>query len=108
MKTSYQTANLEDLRFLTCDDATRSRFQEWIAGMVMEQDGEWGQDREKDAELIPGYLTWIKEHNASAAFTEDGLYQTFIWSDRISGEIVATGTIAPDDRGVKEQYNLGG
>jgi len=108
MQTIYNTSNLDQLTFLACDDATLSQFEKWIAGMVMGRDGEWGQDREKDGELIPGYLTWIKDHNASAAFAKNGLYQTFIWRDRISGEIVATGTIAPDDRGVKEEYKLGG
>jgi hypothetical protein len=36
------------------------------------------------------------------------LYQTYIWRDRVTGKIVATGTAAPDDRGVMKQYELGG
>jgi len=31
-----------------------------------------------------------------------------VWLHSFTGVVIATGTIAPDDRGVKAEYNLGG
>jgi len=105
---TYNTDELEQLTYLACDATTREQFEAWIGGMTMERDGEHGQDRTEGVETIPGYLSWIRDHNKSAAFVAGGLFQTFIWRNKLTNEIVATGTIAPDDRGVKEQYELGG
>ncbi len=96
----------EELTYLTCDDRTRSQFEQWIAQMMPERDAEWGLDREKDGRVIPGFLRWIQEHNTQ--FTPGGFYRTFFWRDRLTKEMVATLTIAPDDRGVRERHQLPG
>lgn len=83
-------------------------FEDWITNMTMERDGEYGEDRIVDGETIPGFWTWIQEHNANPEFHVGGLYGTFVWYHHFTGAVVGTGTIAPDDRGVKHQYNLGG
>jgi GNAT superfamily N-acetyltransferase len=105
---TYDTSELEQLTYLTCGDDVRQQFETWIGGMTMDRDGECGPDRVEGEETIPGYLTWIRDHNQSADFFPGGMFQTFFWRNTRTGEIVATGTIAPDDRGVKEQYELGG
>jgi GNAT superfamily N-acetyltransferase len=98
----------DELDYATCDDATRADFETWIAHMKPERDGEYGLDRSSDGQVIPGFLSWIQMHNRNEKFANSALYRTFIWKDRVSGEIVATGTVAPDDRGIKDRYDLGG
>ncbi len=96
----------EELSYLTCDSKTQAQFEQWIAGMTPERDAQWGLDREKDGRIIPGFLSWIQEHNRS--FTPDGFHRTFFWRDRLTKEMVATLTIAPDDRGVRDRYKIPG
>lgn len=96
----------EELTYQTCDAPTRDQFEQWLAAMTPERDGEWGFDRHKDGETIPGFLRWIKEQNK--LFAPNGFYRTFIWRDRLTGEMVATATLAPDDRGVSARYQLHG
>ena len=96
----------EELSYLTCDSGTRAQFEQWVAGMNMERDGEWGLDKEVNGRFIRGFLRWIQEHNRS--FTPDGFHRTFFWRDRLTKEMVATLTIAPDDRGVKDKYKIPG
>jgi hypothetical protein len=96
----------EELTYQTCDATTRGQFEQWVAGMTAEQDAEWGLDREKDGVIIPGFLRWIKEQNM--LFDPNGFYRTFIWRDRLTGEMVATATIGPDDRGISARYDLQG
>jgi len=96
----------EELSYLTCDNRTRAQFEQWIAGMTPERDAQWGLDREKDGRIIPGFLRWIQDHNRS--FAPNGFYRTFFWRDRLTKEMVATLTIAPDDRGVRDRYKIPG
>lgn len=93
---------------LSQSDPRHAAFENWITGMTMERDGEYGEDRIVDDETIPGFWSWIQAHNATPEFQENGLFGTFIWFHHFTGHPVATGTIAPDDRGVKAEYNLGG
>ena len=44
----------EELTYQTCDAHTRDQFEQWVAAMTPERDGEWGLDRHKDGEAIPG------------------------------------------------------
>lgn len=96
----------EELTYQTCDAATRAQFEHWIADMTYKNDGEWGRDREVEGTVIPGFLRWIKEQNT--LFGPNGFYRTFFWRDRLTGEMVATATLAPDDRGVSTKYELQG
>ena len=96
----------EEESYLTCDARTRAQFEQWVAGMTPERDAQWGLDREKDGRIIPGFLRWIQEHNRT--FTPNGFYRTFFWRDRLTKEMIATLTIAPDDRGVRDRYKIPG
>jgi hypothetical protein len=98
----------EELTYAACDAQTKAQFEKWIAGMEPKRDGEYGLDREVNGEIIPGFLTWIQEHHKDNRFKSSELYQTFIYKDRSTGEIVGTVTVAPDDRGVGERYEIGG
>lgn len=96
----------EELTYQTCDARTREQFEDWIASMTYERDGEWGIDIQRDGNVLPGFLRWIREQNNF--FGSDGLYRTVFWRDRLTGEMVATATIAPDDRDVSSKYQLQG
>lgn len=106
---AFDTNRLEELTYLTCNAGVREQFEAWIAGMTEKRDGEMGLDGvTDDGVTISGFLTWIQDHNRSPEFTPNGLFQTFFWRDTVTGEIVATATVGPDDRGIKKTYQLGG
>jgi GNAT superfamily N-acetyltransferase len=105
--------NMRDLlRFrysdLKTDPLGQALFEEWVTNMTREKDGEYGADRTVEGKVIPGFWTWIIEHDASSEFCAAELYGTFVWLHGLTGQVIATGTIAPDDRGVKAEYNIGG
>lgn len=102
--------------------------------MTEEQDGENGTDEKTQGDspiFNPGILTWVKTHahNQDAAASRGGLYCTFIWTSGPSlpvamtspeyrdaapqtrpnvQTVIATGTIAPDDRAVGKGNALPG
>ncbi len=94
----------EELTYQTCDDATRSQFEQWLATMQPYPDGEWGIDTEREGRLVPGFISSLKGHNKQ--FTSNGFHRTFIWRDRLTKELVATLTLGKDDRGVSESNQL--
>jgi hypothetical protein len=98
----------EELTYRSCDERTKIQFEEWLNNLTMERGGEYGQDQQFEREFVPGFHSWMKAHNESNAFNSNDLYQTFIWRDRLSKEIVATISIVPEDRGVKAKYKLKG
>jgi len=102
------TKHLVRLRCTELDRLGHAVFETWVTNMTMERDGEYGADRTVDGKVIPGFWTWIKEQNESPEFRASDLFGTFVWAYRNTHHVVATGTIAPDDRGVKVEYNLGG
>ena len=111
MTTAYDCNRL--VRFTYADFKRRSpsymeELKKWVLGMTMERDGEHGADREEEGEIIPGFWSWMVEQNSNPEFIASPLFETFVWVDTRTSQIMATGTIAPDDRGVKAEYKLGG
>ncbi len=94
----------EELTYQTCDDQTRSQFEQWLATMQPYPDAEWGIDTEREGRLVPGFISSLKGHNRQ--FTPNGFHRTFIWRDRLTKELVATLTLGRDDRGVSESNQL--
>lgn len=93
--------------FATCDDAVKERFQQWALSLDPELDGECGADA-SGAPLPESAYLWVLKHSQSASCQPGGVYQTFIFLDRQSGEFLATGSIVPDDRDVASTYGIEG
>lgn len=105
--TLYTRDNVIVTTFKACDDTTKQRFKEWALSLKPELDGgEYGADENGQPLPNSAYL-WVLQHNATAEFTNDGVYQTFIVMDKASGEFLATGSIVPDDRGINNKYAIG-
>jgi len=81
----YELGDLTVTTYREADAHTRSAFQALVLRLTPE-DGENGPDT----------WQWVLDNNAS--FPSE-LYDTFIFSHRITGEVLATGTFTPDDRG---------
>jgi GNAT superfamily N-acetyltransferase len=108
MTLQIDTKQLIRLRFTELDSLGHLLFGTWVTNMTMERDGEYGADRTVAGKYIPGFWSWIKEQNESPEFRASDLFGTFVWTYQDTHTVVATGTIAPDDRDVKAEYNLGG
>jgi GNAT superfamily N-acetyltransferase len=110
MSNEFTPKAIRRFRFseLKNDPVRHSIFEDWITNMTMEKDGEHGEDRTENGKVIPGFWSWILEHDANPEFQASELYGTFVWMHYFTGYVIATGTIAPDDRFVKRDNNLGG
>ncbi|MDR3616606.1 MAG: GNAT family N-acetyltransferase [Candidatus Obscuribacterales bacterium] len=110
MSNEFTPKAIRRFRFseLKSEPTRLSIFEDWVTNMTMEKDGEYGEDRIVDGKVIPGFWSWILEQNEDPEFLASDLYGTFVWMHYFTGVVIATGTIAPDDRFVKRDNNLGG
>jgi hypothetical protein len=90
---------LEDLTvktFAAASYVTKTQFENLVKALTPERDNEDGEDAWK----------WVLENNAG--FIEYGPHATFIFSLKKTGEVVATCTFTPDDRGCLKNNDLKG
>jgi GNAT superfamily N-acetyltransferase len=107
-ETKYSPENVTVTMFNACDDATKKRFKNWALSLKPELDGgECGADENGEPLPNSAYL-WVLHHNATPQFTDGGVYQTYIFLDKNTGEFLATGNIVPDDRDIAKKYKIGG
>jgi hypothetical protein len=94
--TRYSLKNVSITTFNACDDATKKLFREWALSLKPELDGgECGADESGEPLPNSAYL-WVLHHNSTTPFTADGVYQTFIFLDKNTGEFLATGSTTTD------------
>ena len=86
-----------DLKISTyqqADEHTKRAFRELVLGLTSEEDDENGPDT----------WNWVLENNDK--FPVGGCFATFIFSDRYTGEVLATATFTPDDRGCLKDNHI--
>jgi GNAT superfamily N-acetyltransferase len=98
MSKRYTLSDLKVTTFRACDSVTRAAYETFVRGLTLELDNEPGDDPEK------GTWVWVQENNATM---KDGdPFDTFIFIERRTGEIVATASFVRDDRGVATRLGL--
>jgi GNAT superfamily N-acetyltransferase len=83
----------------TCEPALKAAFEKWVGSMNLLRDFEIGGGPN-------GALQWVKDQNAGSG--ERGVYTTFIFASKESGEVMATASVVEDDRSMARKYKLTG
>lgn len=99
MKTRKYT--LDDLKvttFLDLNDDERAKFSTWALSLKPDLDGgEFGLKDDGTVDPRAAFL-WVLRQHCTGDIKKGGLYQTFVYFDKATGEFVATGSIVRDDR----------
>ncbi|MBY0359469.1 MAG: hypothetical protein K2W82_15810 [Candidatus Obscuribacterales bacterium] len=92
MGQKYSSADLLVTDFHTCSDRVKNEYEIWVRRLSLELDNEPGEATRQ----------WVLENNSQV----QAPYKTLIFSDKESGQIVATSSFVRDDRQITAQLKL--
>lgn len=90
----YGLDNLTITTYRQADQQTKSAFEALVLSLTPDQDDENGPD------------TWQWVLGNNAIFPAGGPYDTLLFCDSDTGEVLATGTFTPDDRDALKDNNI--